>query len=142
MIKAAASHRGYARRSSPAGLRHPQQPFQDGAWEPGYVALHQSGELAERAHVALAALAHCELCPRACGVDRLAGKHGVCRVGADAVVASWNVHRWEEPPISGERGSGTIFFSGCTGQCRFCQNYPISQFGYGNRIDERSGWPR
>ena len=83
---------------------------------------------------ALASLAHCELCPRRCGVDRLAGKQGVCKVGAEPVVASWNVHRWEEPPISGTNGSGTVFFSGCTGQCRFCQNYPISQFGYGNRV--------
>jgi putative pyruvate formate lyase activating enzyme len=55
-------------------------------------------------------------------------------VAADPVIASWNVHPWEEPPISGTRGSGTIFFSGCTGRCRFCQNYPISQYGYGNRV--------
>jgi putative pyruvate formate lyase activating enzyme len=55
-------------------------------------------------------------------------------VGGDPVIASWNVHPWEEPPISGTRGSGTIFFSGCTGRCRFCQNYPISQMGYGNRV--------
>jgi putative pyruvate formate lyase activating enzyme len=49
-------------------------------------------------------------------------------------VSSWNLHRWEEPPISGTRGSGTIFFSGCTGRCLFCQNYPISQFGYGDEV--------
>jgi putative pyruvate formate lyase activating enzyme len=55
-------------------------------------------------------------------------------MGADPVIASWTAHRWEEPPISGTRGSGTIFFSGCTGLCRFCQNYPISQMGYGNRV--------
>jgi len=67
-------------------------------------------------------------------VDRLNGGRGACGVGADPVIASWNVHPWEEPPISGTRGSGTIFFSGCTGKCRFCQNYPISQFGYGNRV--------
>jgi putative pyruvate formate lyase activating enzyme len=50
------------------------------------------------------------------------------------VVASWNLHSWEEPPISGTRGSGTIFFSGCTGRCRFCQNYPISQLGVGQEV--------
>lgn len=50
------------------------------------------------------------------------------------VIASWNVHPWEEPPISGTRGSGTIFLSGCTGQCIFCQNYPISQYRYGNAV--------
>jgi putative pyruvate formate lyase activating enzyme len=82
----------------------------------------------------MAALACCELCPRACRVDRLDGGRGVCGAGADPVIASWNVHPWEEPPISGARGSGTIFFSGCTGRCRFCQNYPISQYGYGKRV--------
>jgi putative pyruvate formate lyase activating enzyme len=101
---------------------------------PGYVALHRRGELAVRARAALASLARCELCPRACGVDRLNGGRGVCGVGIEPVIASWNVHLWEEPPISGTRGSGTVFFSGCTGRCRFCQNYPISQYGYGNRV--------
>jgi putative pyruvate formate lyase activating enzyme len=101
---------------------------------PGYLALHRSGELGRRARAAMAALACCDLCPRACGVDRLDGGRGVCGAGADPVIASWNVHPWEEPPISGDRGSGTIFFSGCTGRCRFCQNYPISQYRYGNRV--------
>jgi putative pyruvate formate lyase activating enzyme len=101
-------------------------------WEPGYLALQRSGELAARAEAAYRSLAQCRLCPRACGVDRLAGRRGVCLAAKEAVVASWNVHHWEEPPISGTRGSGTIFFSGCTGKCRFCQNYPISQLGYGN----------
>jgi len=101
---------------------------------PSYLDLHQSGVLAERARAAMASLARCELCPRACGVDRLDGGRGVCGVGAEPTVASWNVHLWEEPPISGTRGSGTIFFSGCAGRCRFCQNYPISQYGYGNRV--------
>jgi putative pyruvate formate lyase activating enzyme len=105
-----------------------------GEWIPGYLRLHRTGELADRAQTAKAALAACRLCPHACGVNRLDGGQGVCRAGADAVVASWNVHPWEEPPISGTRGSGTIFFSHCTGRCRFCQNYPISQLGYGNRV--------
>lgn len=59
---------------------------------------------------------------------------GVCRSGPDAVIASWNIHPWEEPPISGTRGSGTIFFAGCTGKCIFCQNYPISQLGHGQAV--------
>jgi putative pyruvate formate lyase activating enzyme len=49
-------------------------------------------------------------------------------------VSSWNLHPWEEPPISGTRGSGTIFFSGCTGRCLFCQNYPISQLCHGQPV--------
>jgi len=101
---------------------------------PGYVALYDSGELGRRAEAAWAMLAHCELCPHRCGVDRLAGERGVCRMGAQPKVSSWNRHRWEEPPISGTRGSGTIFFSGCTGRCLFCQNYPISQLDHGQAV--------
>jgi putative pyruvate formate lyase activating enzyme len=79
-------------------------------------------------------LEHCELCPHRCGVNRLEGENGICRMGALPKVSSWNLHRWEEPPLSGTRGSGTIFFSGCTGRCIFCQNYPISQLGYGDEV--------
>jgi putative pyruvate formate lyase activating enzyme len=67
-------------------------------------------------------------------VDRLAGERGICGMGELPKVSSWNLHAWEEPPISGSRGSGTIFFSGCTGRCHFCQNYPISQLGYGDVV--------
>jgi len=80
-------------------------------------------------------LTPCRLCPHECGVDRLHGQTGICRMGAKCKVASWNLHHWEEPPISGARGSGTIFFSGCTGRCRFCQNYPVSQLGHGIEIE-------
>jgi len=104
------------------------------SWEPSYLALHRSGELRRRARAAMASLASCELCPHRCRADRLAGKHGVCRAAAGPVIASWNIHPWEEPPISGTRGSGTIFFSNCTGRCRFCQNYSISQLGHGNEV--------
>jgi putative pyruvate formate lyase activating enzyme len=103
-------------------------------WEPAYLALHRGGQLAARAQAAWALLSHCELCPHRCGVDRLAGERGICRMGELPKVSSWNLHAWEEPPISGTRGSGTIFFSGCTGRCRFCQNYPISQLGYGQVV--------
>ncbi|MCD6519824.1 MAG: radical SAM protein [Anaerolineae bacterium] len=101
---------------------------------PGYLVLHRRGELAKRAALAREHLASCDLCPRRCGVNRLAGELGFCRAGARAMVASWNVHPWEEPPISGSRGSGTIFFSHCTGRCLFCQNYPISQLGVGREV--------
>ena len=101
---------------------------------PSYLELHRSGELKRRIERAYAMLSQCRLCPRECGVDRLRGERGFCRAGAEPIVASWNVHPWEEPPISGTRGSGTIFFSGCTGRCLFCQNYPISQLGVGNTV--------
>ncbi len=72
-------------------------------------------------------LTHCACCPRRCGVDRLAGQVGFCRIGAEAQVSHAGLHFGEEPPISGTRGSGTIFFVGCNLRCVFCQNYQISQ---------------
>ena len=68
----------------------------------------------------------CELCPRCCHVNRNAGQIGFCGEGADLRIASIGAHFGEEPPISGTHGSGTVFFSGCSMQCSFCQNYQIS----------------
>ena len=101
---------------------------------PHYLVLYQVGELAQRIETAWAMLAPCQLCPHRCGVDRLKDERGICRMDNRPKVSSWNLHLWEEPPISGTRGSGTIFFSGCTGRCRFCQNFPISQIGYGDAV--------
>lgn len=89
--------------------------------------------LAVRAGKAYAAMKSCCLCPRNCKVNRLKGEMGVCRAGKVAKVASANLHFGEEPPISGTRGSGTIFFTGCNLRCRFCQNYPISQLCHGRQ---------
>jgi putative pyruvate formate lyase activating enzyme len=104
------------------------------AGRPSYLQLHANGELQRRIERAYEVLRHCTLCPRDCGVDRLADERGYCRAGADPVVASWNAHPWEEPPISGTRGSGTVFFTHCTARCLFCQNYPISQLGVGQQV--------
>lgn len=101
---------------------------------PSYIDLFKSGELLQRAEALEERLSRCDLCPRRCGVDRNKGDTGYCGTGSPPVVASINIHRWEEPPISGARGSGTIFFSGCTLRCIFCQNYPISQLGVGRSI--------
>ncbi len=101
---------------------------------PGYLDLFESGELLRRAKTLEEKLRRCDLCPRECGVDRTGGALGYCRVGGLPKVASINLHHWEEPPISGTGGSGTIFFSGCTLGCLFCQNYPISQMGVGNDL--------
>jgi len=73
----------------------------------------------------------CSVCPRKCGVNRLKGELGFCRSANEIKVASINLHTGEEPPISGIKGSGTVFFSNCTLSCVFCQNYPISQLGNG-----------
>jgi len=72
-------------------------------------------------------LSHCECCPRRCGVDRLNGETGFCGVSSDILISHAGLHFGEEPPISGTKGSGTIFFSGCNLRCVFCQNYQISQ---------------
>ena len=72
-------------------------------------------------------LARCTCCPRRCDIDRLAGNISVCRTGAYALVTHAGLHHGEEPPISGSRGSGTIFFAGCNLRCVFCQNWQISQ---------------
>lgn len=76
-------------------------------------------------------LAACELCPRRCGANRLAGRRGACGAGAEAEVYRYGPHHGEEPPISGVRGSGTVFFSRCTLACLYCQNYRWSQEGEG-----------
>jgi len=73
----------------------------------------------------------CRLCPRTCGAEREEDRKGVCHAGKQIKIASQNLHFGEEPPISGLRGSGTVFFSGCTLKCLFCQNYPISQLFHG-----------
>lgn len=73
----------------------------------------------------------CTLCPRACGVDRTSGKHGACHSSSVPLVAHSMLHAWEEPCLSGERGSGTVFFSGCPLGCIYCQNRKISGGGVG-----------
>jgi len=68
----------------------------------------------------------CTLCPRACGVNRLNGESGFCKAPGNLVISSIFPHHGEEPPISGEKGSGTVFFTYCTLQCIFCQNFQLS----------------
>ncbi len=80
----------------------------------------------------LASMKSCQLCPMECRVDRLKGELGKCNSTAEAKVASYNLHFGEEPPLSSGGGSGTIFLSNCSLFCKYCQNYPISQFGNGS----------
>ena len=76
----------------------------------------------------------CALCPRRCGADRAAGQAGYCGAAGTLKVARAALHFWEEPCISGTRGSGTVFFSGCALKCCYCQNYPISAESFGREI--------
>nr|WP_321465425.1 radical SAM protein [uncultured Desulfobulbus sp.] len=89
--------------------------------------LQAKGQLQQRCELTRARLAACDLCPRQCRVDRLAGQTGFCRTGALARIASYGPHFGEETPLVGIRGSGTIFLGGCNLGCCFCQNFAISQ---------------
>ncbi len=81
---------------------------------------------------------HCTLCPRRCGANRLAGQAGFCRQTAELRIGAIVAHRGEEPCITGTHGSGTIFFTGCTCGCFFCQNHQLSQLNIGRAYDEDS----
>ncbi len=103
-------------------------------FEPAYVRLYESGELAERVERALALLADCCFCPRNCHVDRRTDKFAVCKTGRYAVVSSYFAHLGEENCLRGWNGSGTIFFSWCNLRCVFCQNFDISWQGGGRAV--------
>lgn len=80
-------------------------------------------------------LEKCTLCPHECNVNRLKNQVGKCKATSKVKIALANLHYYEEPCISGESGSGTVFFSGCNMSCKFCQNYKISQEGLGKEIE-------
>jgi putative pyruvate formate lyase activating enzyme len=96
------------------------------------VSMLSKSELQVRIKIAYELLERCRICPRECGVNRLKNeKLGFCRSGMNPVVSSASAHHGEEPPLSGTRGSGTIFFTNCNLRCVYCQNYPISQMSNG-----------
>ena len=77
----------------------------------------------------------CMLCPRECNADRTHGENGICGVSGTGVMgARAALHMWEEPCISGETGSGTVFFSGCPLHCVYCQNYALARAEQGEQI--------
>jgi putative pyruvate formate lyase activating enzyme len=91
-------------------------------------------EFDRRIEKAYKLLSPCEVCPRECRVNRSEGEKGFCRSGEEVIVSSYNAHFGEEPPLVGNFGSGTIFFTNCNLKCVYCQNYPISQLGNGNKV--------
>jgi len=95
--------------------------------DPSYIHAYKNGTLQEIIRKTWQILAACTLCPRRCGINRLHNKTGFCKTGTEATVYSYLAHPGEEPPISGTFGSGTIFFSGCTMSCLYCQNFQFSQ---------------
>lgn len=102
-------------------------------FSPSYLSLSDD-EFYSRINNAYNMLDSCSLCPFECNVNRNHGQKGRCRSDSEIKVASINIHKGEEPPISIPYGSGTVFFSGCFLRCKFCQNYPISQFCNGNNL--------
>lgn len=79
-------------------------------------------------------LERCEICPHKCNINRSEGKIGRCKATDKVKIALYSIHNFEEPCISGEKGSGTVFFSNCNLNCIYCQNYKISQLGKGKEI--------
>jgi len=101
---------------------------------PVYLTTSADGLLSQKAELLEARSSPCRLCPHRCGVNRLDGERGKCRLGAEILVASASAHFGEEAPLVGQGGSGTIFFSSCNMACVFCQNYEISHFARGDAL--------
>ena len=116
-------------------------PTQDVATSPEVVAEIEGSylrlsdaEFRTRIRTAYRRMAACDLCPRHCGAHRLSGQTGFCGAALQPKVFVWNLHHGEEPPVSGTRGSGTVFLSGCNLSCCYCQNYPLSQLHHGTQM--------
>ena len=102
---------------------------------PSYVNLLKQDKFEKRIKLANDHLHSCDVCPLQCGMDRLSGELGICKTGKSAQISSYGPHPGEERPLSGWRGSGTIFFSRCNLRCVYCQNADISQMGSGREVD-------
>lgn len=102
---------------------------------PSYLDLRSLKKLSSKTKQAWDLLISCSLCPRNCRVNRLNGERGRCGQGLKVKVARALPHFGEEPPLSGSRGAGTVFFSGCALGCLYCQNYQISQEGLGDELE-------
>lgn len=101
-------------------------------FEPAYLRLERSGELAHRARALYEIFRSCHLCARQCRVNRLKGEKGVCLSTSSVKVYGAHPHFGEERPLVGRHGSGTIFFSNCNLRCVFCQNWEIAHRGDGS----------
>jgi len=99
------------------------------SFEPAYLSQHRSGELKKRGEVLRNIMKSCELCPRQCGANRLAGEKGFCQADSQVEVSAYHPHFGEERSLVGRGGSGTIFLTHCNLRCVFCSNWQISQGG-------------
>src|SRR5687768_13357330 len=96
-------------------------------FKPGYLSLVRTGELKRRVEALETLLARCTVCPLDCGNNRTKGELARCFSGRLPIVSSYTAHFGEEPPLTGTRGAGNIFFGNCNLRCVYCQNYQISQ---------------
>lgn len=101
---------------------------------PSYISELSLEELKDRANSLYELFENCNLCPNKCGVDRRVNNDGICRSGYKPMISSYGPHFGEEPPLVGRFGSGTIFFTNCNLDCKFCQNYDISHLGIGREV--------
>src|SRR5450756_2774328 len=127
--------------NEPLGSGAVAVPRQDVATNPEVVAevdgsyLHLSdANFRARIRNAYRRMAACDLCPRRCGAHRLSGDTGYCGAALKPNVFVWNLHRGEEPPVSGTRGSGTVFLSGCNLNCCYCQNLSLIHISEPTRL--------
>jgi putative pyruvate formate lyase activating enzyme len=104
------------------------------SFEAAYIKSFEDGLLAAKVEKAYARMETCDICPRECGVNRLAGETGICKTGKHAWVSSYSPHFGEEAPLVGSNGSGTIFLTHCNLMCLFCQNFDISHEGQGREV--------
>ncbi|MFO7859915.1 MAG: radical SAM protein [Desulfosalsimonas sp.] len=95
-------------------------------YRPAYLETHKTGKLAEKIRRAYETLQDCTLCPRQCHVNRTAGETGICGIANHMIISGGHPHFGEESPLVGRHGSGTIFITGCSLTCCFCQNWEIS----------------
>jgi len=101
-----------------------------------YMTAHKNGKLKEAVSYFKQSMDKCEICPRKCGANRNHGELGLCETGKFAVVSSYCPHFGEEEPLVGRFGSGAIFFSHCNLMCNFCQNYEVSHFNKGIKVND------
>ncbi len=106
-------------------------------FKPAYINAFETGVLQDKIKAAHRLMSPCNICPRKCRIDRLSGETGICKTGISAFVSSYNPHFGEEAPLTGTRGSGTIFFTHCNLMCLFCQNFDISHQGYGQEVSHK-----
>lgn len=118
-------------------MTYPDPPREPATW-PAYLEPMRSRELQRRAEILAEMLKECRMCPNDCGVDRTQGPAGKCQAGAQVVLGAAEAHRGEERCISGQAGSGTVFFTGCNLRCIHCQNFAISQQGDGEAMSDEN----